>query len=52
MTYAGDEKARLELRQAKIDEAAVELWELTAEELAKIRRSLKEPAEQQAGLSN
>ena len=48
----GDEKARLELRQAKIDEAAAELGELTAEELAEIRRSLKEPVEQQVGLSN
>ena len=42
--YAGDEGAQEELRrvEAEIDEAAAELWGLTAEELTEIRRSLEE----------
>jgi methylase of polypeptide subunit release factors len=42
--YAGDEGAQQELQrvEAEIDEAAAELWGLTAEELAEIRKSLEE----------
>ena len=42
--YAGDNGAQEELRrvEAEIDEAAAELWGLSTEELAEIRRSLEE----------
>ena len=42
--YAGDEKARAELKQVEeeIDRAAARLWGLTDEELAEIKRSLEE----------
>jgi len=42
--YAGDEGAQRELQQVEteIDEAAAELWGLSAEELREIKRSLEE----------
>jgi hypothetical protein len=41
LAAAGDMKA-LQSVEAEVDQAAAELWGITAEELAKIRRSLEE----------
>jgi len=41
LAAAGDKKA-LKAVEAEVDQAAAELWEITEEELAEIRRSLEE----------